>query len=150
MSNMLNVLSQGMEVLNTLDIQGMSQTLEAMNPIQLGMVATKVVELNQANPGVPGLALSVGDVTPFLMTMSSSAESIREFLEKTLYNFLPFIQGGALFLATFKGAAAVFKTILGRFKEAVEDIKWVLIGLSILAVLPTAIEAISGILFETM
>lgn len=145
---MLNVLTQGMEMLNTLDIQGMSQTLESMNSIQLGQVATKVVELNAAAPTVPGLSLSIADVTPFLTTISTSAESIRIFLQKTLDNFMPFIQGGALFLSTFKGAAAVFKIILGRFKEAVEDIKWVLIGLSVLSVLPTAIEAVSGILFD--
>lgn len=147
---MIEVLTQGLDLLQGLDIQGMSQTLESMNATQLGVVATNVVELNQASPFVPGLSLTVGDVTPFLTTMSSSAHQIQEFLDKTLWNFLPFIQGGALFLATFKGAAAVFKTILGRFKEAVEDVKWVLIGLAILAVLPTAIEAASGILFGGM
>lgn len=147
---MINLLNTGLEVLNTVDIQGISNTLDMMNLTQLTMVADKVVELHNSASGFPGFDLNTETVMPYLTTMSSNAASIRAFLNQTLHSFIPFINGGALFLATFKASAAIFKTLLGRFKEAVEDVKWVMIGLCILAVLPTAIEAVEAMLFEGM
>lgn len=145
---MLDMFNQGMEMLNTMDIEGMSHFIEGLNPQQFSFLTEKVVEIHQNNPLLPGVRLGSGEVGNFLTTLTPSSLAIKQFLERTLQAFIPFVQGGAIFLASFKGSAAVFKTILGRFKEAVEDLKWVSIGVCILAALPAAIEALQNLFFS--
>ena len=150
MFDMFNVLSTGMEIMDSVNIQVISDQVMSLDPVKMGLLASKVVEVNNQAPMFQGVQLSVQEVTPFLTTVGASAETIRQFVDQTLDKFEPFIKGGAIFLTAFKGAGAVFKTLLGEFKRAMEDIKWLIIGLSILGVLPIALDLVSDILFGSM
>lgn len=148
MASMIDMegLLQASQVVNSFDSQYFAQLFDMMSLDQITMVAQKVVEVNNGAPQFPGIILSVDQVTPFLTTIASSTEAVREFVARTLDVFFPFAFGGTIVLSAFKGIAAVFKALLGRFKEAIEDIKWVGIGVAIMCVLPTVIEAITEIL----
>ncbi len=56
--------------------------------------------------------------------------------------FMTMVKGLGFGMVALKGSASIYRMIKGQLKEGVEDLKWVLVALMVLGVIPMVIEMI--------